>query len=155
MNPVLALLNSIYPLTPHLQEQMNGILKEKTFLKKDYLLRAGHVCRNIFFMKQGLVRCFNNYNDHEVCTWFMKEGDLIISVQSFYKQIESNESIQALEDCEVYLANYFDLQKLYKTYLEYNFIRGVLTEKYYILCDERLQLMHLPSAYERYLYLRK
>src|SRR4051812_31270986 len=114
MNPVIALLNSIYALTPHLQEQMNAILKEKVFLKKEFLLKAGHVCRNIFFMKEGLVRCFNYNKDKEVCTWFMREGDLIISVQSFYRQLESKENIQALEDCEVYMVDYFELQNLYK-----------------------------------------
>jgi CRP-like cAMP-binding protein len=153
MNPVIALLNSIYSLTPHLQEQMNAILKEKVFQKKEYLLKAGHVCRNIFFMKEGLVRCFNHNKDKEVCTWFMKEGDLIISVQSFYRQRESKENIQALEDCEVYMVDHFELQNLYNSYLEYNFIGRILTEKYYLLCDERLQVLHLANAHDRYQYL--
>src|SRR4051812_15242581 len=121
MNPVIALLNSISPLSSALQEHMNDILEEKSFLKREYFLKAGHVCRNIYFITSGLVRCYYHKGDTEVCSWFMKEGDLMISVESFYSQTASYESIQAIEDCEVYSADYFDLQHLYKDFQEYNF----------------------------------
>jgi CRP-like cAMP-binding protein len=153
MHPVITLLNSIYPLTPFLQDKMADILKEKSFLKKEYLLKAGHVCRNIFFIEKGLVRCFHNSNDQEVCSWFMKEGDLMISVESFYTQRESFESIQALEDCKVYSVGYSDLQNLYKNYLEFNFIGRILTEKYYVLSEQRTNALRMQRASDRYRFI--
>ena len=41
------------------------------------------ICREICFIEQGPLRCFYHDGDREVSTWFMKEGDVIISVSSF------------------------------------------------------------------------
>ena len=58
----------------------------------------------------------------------MKECDVIISVESFFIQQSSKESIQALEDCILYYITYDELQHIYKTFPEFNFIGRVLTE---------------------------
>jgi len=73
----------------------------------------------------------------------MKEGDFMISVESFFNQKESYESIQALEDCEVYSASYNDVQNLYNKFPEYNFVGRVLTEKYYVLSEQRLYSLRM------------
>ena len=99
MKELMLYLESIYPMTDGLKEHLASILKVKELSKKTYLLRAGHVCRNIYFINTGLLRCFYIKDDHEVCSWFMKEGNVIISIESFYQQKQSYESIQALEDC--------------------------------------------------------
>jgi hypothetical protein len=83
----------------------------------------------------------------------MKEGDLIISVESFYQQKPSYESIQALEDCTLISQQYNELQEMYKRFLELNFIARVLTEKYYNLSEQRLYSIRMLRASERYKFL--
>lgn len=83
----------------------------------------------------------------------MKEGDLIISVESFFQQKPSYESIQALEECTLISITYDELQYIYKTYPELNFIARVLTEKYYALSEQRLYSMRMQRAHERYKFL--
>ena len=83
----------------------------------------------------------------------MRERDLVISVESFFKQKESFESIQALEDCEVYSLNYSDLQNLYTQFPEFNFGVRVLTEKYYVLSEQRLFSLRLQRASERFKFI--
>jgi len=61
----------------------------------------------------------------------MKEGDVIVSVESFFSQKQSYESIQALEDCILYYITYDELQFVYNHFPEFNFIGRVLVEKYY------------------------
>jgi CRP-like cAMP-binding protein len=83
----------------------------------------------------------------------MKEGDVIISVESFYNQKPSYESIQALEDSTLFYITYNELQTIYQEYPEFNFIGRFLTEKYYCLSEQRLYSIRMQRSQERYDYL--
>jgi CRP/FNR family transcriptional regulator, anaerobic regulatory protein len=153
MDTLLQFLSTIYPLSTSLQEHLYGILKQRRLSKKEYLLRAGHVCRNICFISNGLLRCFYLKDDQEVSAWFMKEGDVIVSVESFFYQKESYESIQAIEDCELYCIEHGQLEQIYRTYPEFNFVARVLLQKYYTLSEQRLYSLRMQRSQERYEYL--
>jgi CRP/FNR family transcriptional regulator, anaerobic regulatory protein len=153
MELIFQFLNSIYPLSRPLYEHLLNIVNTKEIKKKEYLLRTGKVCKNIYFIEKGLIRCFYLNGEKEISSWFMKEGDVITSIKSFYEQIPSYESIQALENSIVHYISYDEIQIIYKTYLEFNFISRVLTEKYYALCDERLYSTKMKQASDRYKYL--
>ena len=155
MNNLLAFLNSIIPLSVELQQHLSIILKQKEYKKKSLLLQAGQISKNIFFIEKGLTRCFYLKETTEVCSWFMKEGDVIISVESFFKQLPSYESVQALEDTLVYYIDYEELQYIYRNFLEFNFIARVLTEKYYTLAEQRLFSLRMQKASERYQHILK
>ncbi|TDH18147.1 Crp/Fnr family transcriptional regulator [Segetibacter sp. 3557_3] len=153
MERLLGLLASIHPLSPALEQHLSEIIQRQLFPKKCMLLKAGHTCRHIRFVEQGLARCYHNENSKEVSSWFMKEGDVFISVESFYQQKPSIESIQALEDCHVYSIEYAQLQHIYSTYPEFNIIGRILTERYYQLAEQRSKSLRSKSARERYAYL--
>lgn len=153
MNQLLAYINTIAPLPETLQIHLGSILCEKVIAKKEYLLKAGEICRNICFIRKGIVRCFYHKDNKEVCSWFMKEEDFIISVESFFKQTESFESIQALEDCLLYCIYYQQLKTLYTMFPEFNLIGRILTEKYYILSEQRLFSLRMQRSYERYKFM--
>jgi CRP-like cAMP-binding protein len=155
MNELLLYLNSIHPLSDELQEHLIKILKVKELSRKEYLLKAGHVCSNVYFIQSGLLRCFYLKDTTEVCSWFMCEKDFIVSVESFFTQRPSYESIQALEDTEVYYISYSEIQDIYRRFPEFNFIGRVITEKYYILCEQRTYSLRMQQAIDRYAYLFK
>ena len=83
----------------------------------------------------------------------MKEGDVAISIESFFLQKSSYESIQALEDTVLHYVSYKDLQTMYEEFPEFNFIGRVLTEKYYTMSEQRLFAIRMQRATERYNYL--
>jgi CRP-like cAMP-binding protein len=155
MEELLVYLNSIYPLSSALEEHLSGILKFRKLPRKTYLLKAGHLCRNICFIKSGLLRCFHVRDNNEVSSWFMKEGDVIVSVESFFQQKESYESIQALEDCEIYCIEHTQLENIYKFYPEFNTISRVLLQKYYTLSERRLYSIRMQRSQEKYDYLKE
>jgi CRP-like cAMP-binding protein len=153
METLFQLLNSIHPLSEPLQEYLFYNLKTRELKKKEILLKAGHVCRNICFIERGLLRCFYLQAGREVCSWFMKEGDVIASVESFFDQKESYESIQALEDTTVHYISYQELSHVYKTYPEFNYVGRELVQKYYKLSEQRLYSLRMQRGPERYAYL--
>jgi CRP/FNR family transcriptional regulator, anaerobic regulatory protein len=153
MKELLTFLNSIYPLSESAVEYLTKNLKETEISKKSYLLKEGRICYNIYFVSKGLLRCFYNKNNKEINSWFMKEHDVIFSVESFLNQTPSYENIQALEDSILYYISYDELQYLYHNCPEFNFIGRVVTEEYYKLSEQRLYSLRMQKAYERYHFM--
>jgi CRP/FNR family transcriptional regulator, anaerobic regulatory protein len=154
METVLQSLNAIYPLSADLKEHLTLILKSGELKRKDFLLKAGHVCKNIYFIEEGLLRCFYLQGQQEVCSWFMKEGDVIASVGSFFDQKESYESIQALENCTVHYVSFGELQDMYRRFPEFNYVGRVLVQKYYKLSEQRLYSLRMHRGLERFELLK-
>lgn len=150
MERLIEFLNSVYPLSDRLTDYLLQNLQAATIEKKKMLLEKGRVCKNVFFIEHGMVRCFYLLDEKEVCSWFMKEGDVVISIESFFKQAPSYESIQALEDCTVFYISYEQLMYVYQTFIEFNFVGRILTERYYILSEQRLYSLRMHKATERY-----
>ena len=153
MEHLFYFLNGIHPMSDALKQYLWKHLKVLILQRKEYLLREGHICNKICFIQSGLLKCFHVQHGTGVCSWFMKEGDVIISVESFFTQKPSYEAIQAIEDCELYFIEYDELQFIYRHFPEFNFIGRVLTEKYYTLSEQRLYSMRMQRASERYQYL--
>ena len=153
MENLLKLLSSIHPLSEELTEYLSKHIKIKELSKKSFLLKAGRICREICFVSKGLLRCFYINGESEVCSWFMKESDIIVSIESFYQQTESYESIQALENCTLYYIDYSELNYIYQHFPEFNFTGRVLTEKYYQLWALQLYALRMKQAPERYHWL--
>ena len=153
MEQLFTQLNLIYPLSDSLTLYLETHLKTKLLKKKEFLLKQRHVSKDICFIDKGLLRCFYLIDDKEVCAWFMKEGDVAISVESFFQQKESYESIQALDDCILYYITYHELQFIYKNFPEFNVVGRVITERYYTLSEQRLYAIRMQKANDRYAYL--
>src|SRR5579872_262371 len=138
MEQLMSSLQAIYPVADNLREYLCSILQRKEIPKNDFLLRAGNTCKHISFIESGLVRCYYTKDKEDVSCWFMKENDVIISVESFFLQQPGYENIQAMEDTVIHRIRWEQLQFIYRTFPEFNFIGRVLTEKYYTLSERRL-----------------
>lgn len=157
METIFAFLDSIQPLSPQLREHLCNTLKVRQLTRKEYLLKAGHICRNVYFITKGLVRCYyvkeTATGDVDISAWFMKEGDVIFSIESFYSQTESHEFIQALEDTTVFYISFEELEHIYQTYPEFNYTGRLLTIHYHKLWGQQLYSIRMKTAAERYQWL--
>ncbi|MGI4727777.1 MAG: Crp/Fnr family transcriptional regulator [Janthinobacterium lividum] len=91
-------INQIAPLFKASEERILSNLKEEKFSKRDLILKEGQIAKRIYFIQQGFCRSFYVQGDKEFTTWFMGEGDIMISVYSFFTQQPSAENIEVLED---------------------------------------------------------
>jgi CRP/FNR family transcriptional regulator, anaerobic regulatory protein len=154
MNNVLVeLLHSIVPLSDGLMNFLNGKLQTKRFAPGELLLKEGQVSSFIAFIEKGIVRSYYFKETEKLTSWFMKEGDIIISVASFFSQTPSTECIEALEHTTVHAIAYEDLQYAYIHFPEFNVHGRVLTEKYYVMSEERLHMLRKRTSKEKYQYL--
>ena len=152
-NNLLHLFRSITTISTELEERLKAILRKDTFPKKHLLLKEGQVSNYIYFIEKGFIRSYYLRYGKEITSWFMKEGDIIISVNSFYKRLPSYEYIQTIEESTVSFIDYNELHQLYNEFTEFNIVGRRLTEKYYGLSEERLYSMRKQSAEERFKFL--
>jgi CRP/FNR family transcriptional regulator, anaerobic regulatory protein len=153
MEQLLSFLHSVQPLSPALREHLCVSVRIRVLAKKEFLLRPGQVARNMNFIESGLLRAYYMNGDTEVSSWFMKEGDVCVSIESFYKQKASYEFIQAIEDTALLYIDYAELENIYKNFPEFNFIGRVLTIKYLELWAQQLYAIRMQNAKERYEWL--
>lgn len=153
MERLLGFLQTIYPLSDELVQHLHAIVEPKQVSKGQFLLKAGHTCHYIYFIDTGILRCFYRKGDVEVSSWFMKDGDVVVSVESFYQQKISYEWIQALEDCELYYISYKELYSIYQKFPEFNYVARELTQHYYILWTQLLYALRMKTAEEKYTWL--
>lgn len=148
---VIALFNRIYPISAGLSENIRQHSKVMTIKKGAQLLSIGETCKAIYFILQGGVRTYYIDKDgNDITSWLLFEGELAISVYSFFSQRRSFEAVEALEKCTLLTLTYEKLSFLYRQYPEFNFIGRHLTEQYYIRSEAKANALRMLSAKERY-----
>lgn len=148
---LLQTLNLIRPISAGLQQRFAECLEEEHLPKKHILLKPGQTCRKIYFISSGLARAWYLTDKQKECTtWFMRQGDIMISVFSFYTQQPASETIELLENSTILSLTWTQVQGIYADFPEFNFIGRLLTEKYYIQSEQRAILLRSGSAIDRY-----
>ncbi len=158
MEELLSFLDEIasfegWPLSGDCSDYLRTIIKKSSLKKEEYLLKAGEVCTNLYFIKRGLLKCFYIVHSREVSDWFFGELETVASIDSFYDQVKSEDFIQALEDCELLYITFDELAYLYRTFVEFNVVGRVLTNKYLRIWHRQARNIRMLTAEERYAFL--
>lgn len=137
----------------HVVEKLVSLMFIKKFKKKEYLLKEGEICKEIFYVQKGLLRVYIINEGKEINTWFVNEGEFITSISSYHKQIPSEHYIDALEDCEI-----ISIKKTTLDFIMKNNHKAALfanNELFNKLCDyqEQASALRFMSAENRYSYL--
>lgn len=150
METLLAHLRAIAPLSANLEVALTHSLKREVLPRKTQLLLPGDVSDRLYFIEKGVARGYYLHDDRDVTSWFMREGDFVISIVSFITRQPSEEAIELLEDSVLWSIRYRPLQRLYADFPEFNAIGRVLTEAYYVRSERRAHALRWHSAGQRY-----
>ncbi len=136
-----------------LLEQLATFLFVKKIKKKEILLREGSVNNKIYYVQKGLLRVYVIHEGKEINTWFVKEGEFINSVTSYYYEIPSDEYIEAIEDCEI-----LEIKKsTYELMLRNNLKLALfaIDQMYVYLCEyhDQCQSLRFMNAEKKYEFL--
>jgi CRP/FNR family transcriptional regulator, anaerobic regulatory protein len=145
-------LAAIKPMSEALKNRLEQDLEIIAVPKKAILLRDGQIAHYLYIVLEGLLRSYYIKEDTEICSRFMKENHIVISVNSFYVQKPGYEFIEAMEDSRLARIHHSTLQKLFADFEEFNYTARVLTENYFALSEQRLYLLRKQKAEERYLF---
>nr|WP_294946709.1 Crp/Fnr family transcriptional regulator [uncultured Mucilaginibacter sp.] len=113
INSLLHSIQAMITLSPAEAGMVTSLFKEKAYKKGDYFLEEGRICKHVGFVVKGLMRYYINHDGEEKTYAFSQENNYVCNYESFLPQQPSTKIIQALEDCEVLLISYENLQLLY------------------------------------------
>lgn len=150
----LQFIQQIHPLSQESIEAILPFLTQRSFAKKEFLVRHGNISDELHFIVSGCVReYFEDANADEINTWFGFENAVAISTYSFFAQKPSLTNIQALEDTETVVIKHQDLQKLFNQFHEIERLGRLLAEQYLVQIEEIKIILQTLSAKQRYEYI--
>ncbi|HMI59771.1 MAG TPA: Crp/Fnr family transcriptional regulator [Puia sp.] len=150
MEELIMFLHSIAPLSPKLEKWLRKIIRKYEYKAGDKILVPGEKCDKIFFVSTGLIRIYHMLGKKEVSDWFIKEGDVCISVGSFFDQSDSEEFLVALEDCECWGINFEELEKTFTKFIEFNIHGRKISNRYYAELYRRSSSLKRQTPQRKY-----
>jgi CRP-like cAMP-binding protein len=126
-----------------------------TLKKGDYFLKAGGQSDRLGFVQSGIIREFIVINDKEVTKWISTKGYFAVDLSSFYFHNPSRWNIQALTNCELFVIDSKNYQKIGQVIEKWKELEKLFIAKCFTTLEDRI-LSHLSmTAEERYNQLFK
>jgi CRP/FNR family transcriptional regulator, anaerobic regulatory protein len=146
------IIQEIYCLPNEVLEKVLEHFQYSELPKNYYLLKPGKTCKHLWFMTKGAARYFyTNDQGKEMNTWFSLDTEIISDTTSFVKQQPSEESIQLIEDSEIYAIDYTALQNLLQKHHSFAIWYIKLVEKHYVSqIEDRISDLQFLDAKQRY-----
>ena len=148
---LVAFIQNIVPVSDTAAQGIAAHFDEKHIAKNDFLLKEGKVCNDYMFLEQGFMRAFTHDTEgNDVTTGFHIPDSIVFETASYFKRINSLESIQALIDCTGWYLDCQRLNELFHSIPEFReFGRGVLVNGFVTLKQRMLSMIN-ETAEERY-----
>lgn len=132
-----------------------ALLIRKTIGKGEFLLKAGEVCNHVTFINKGYFRVYNVIREQDLTVNFTFEGNYVTDFASFVSRQPTVDNIVAMEDAEVLLLNYDDMQIAYEKYPVWQKFGRMIAEYILIFIVDRNRSLLFLTPEERYVKLMK
>ncbi len=156
MNVFFEYLKRYIHLTEKEEAFINSKLRYRTYLKRQYIVQAGDVCKYQTYIVAGKVRTFcldDDGNEHIISfgieNWWV--GDL----KSFISQTPAEADVQCLSKTEVIQISHVDLEELYKEVPKMERLFRLIIQNAYVNSQKRILRNYSLSAKERYLLFQE
>lgn len=133
--------------------RISSFFKSMTLKKGDFFLKTSKYSERLGFVQTGIMREFVVINDKEVTKWISTKGYFVVDLSSFIFHQSARWNIQALTDCELYVLDKKDYQKIGQVVPTWMELEKLFIAKCFIVLEDRV-LQHLSmTAEERYYQL--
>lgn len=145
-------IKQIIPISEADFEQSMVYFQEVKLIKGEYFVKENTICRHIAFINKGILRIFYlNNNAEDTTSCFCTANGFSTSYRSFLLQEKSLLAIQALEDTDLLVINFQNLQKLYLEIPVWQQVGRILAEKEYLHMEKYAAILNNETAKEKYL----
>ncbi len=155
MKDFVSAFNHLANLNQEATEDLQDCLSEKSLNKGELLLKNGQVCKNLYFIDEGLTKIFFAKEDKEFIMRFFPEHTLFSVLNSFETQTPSQYEIMALENTTVTYLFKTDLETLCKKHHSIETAYRKLLSIATINMMKRISEMLEENATERYNHFLK
>jgi CRP-like cAMP-binding protein len=128
-------------------------LQERTFSKKEIILRSGKVEDHVSFLEKGIIRYFVEEEEKDITFDIGFENGFATAYDSFLTRRPVWYNAEALTDVSLWSVTYADLQEIYAKTDAGNLIGRRAAEELYIKKNKRQLSLLKDNAEQRYLSL--
>lgn len=145
-------LSEIHPLSTALRAQLEEHTRIQKVKRGDVLLKEGQCSKHVTLVLEGMIRSYYLKDGEDISSRFTTEGEIVLSVNSFYSRRPGYEFLEMYEDGMIAQLSFEKQEELLKKHLEYNYIVRLFTQKYYAASEEHLFQLRKQSAENKWAY---
>jgi len=154
MHKLKTYLSSLSPLSAAEWTESMTYFSRQQLRKGEVFIKQHELCRHVGFVAEGSLRVFfSNDQGEDITTCFCTENMFTTSYKSFVAQQPSSLTIVALEDTELYVISFENLQKLYSASSGWQNIGRILAEKAYLTLEQHSISLNKETARDKYVRL--
>jgi CRP-like cAMP-binding protein len=156
LQPFLDHISRYIQLTPDEQSIFLSKVKFRKYLKGQFVVQEGDICRYESFVLSGCLKTFYlDKQGHEHIVMFAIEDWWTADLGSFISQTAADLNVQCLEDSELIQISSTDLQQLYiEIPILERFFRIIIQNAFVAAQKRIINNLSLPAV-ERYVQFRK
>lgn len=122
--------------------------------KGDFFISEGKPCKEVAFIKSGILRSFFTSESGEEITYCITfPNTLMTAYSSFITSLPTLENIQTVAPCELLVIQKTDIDQLSKSGINWITFFKIIAEQQYIELEKRLFLFQKEKAKKRYMDL--
>ena len=144
------IINQRYAMPDASLDRLQQCLTEVSYPKGFRVLECGKVEKDIFFIKQGIVRAYTSVDGKEITFWVGKEGATLVSMKGYVNDEPGYETMELMEDSVLYVLKRKKLKELFSEDLHIANWGRRYAEMELLATEERLISMLSAIASERY-----
>jgi len=156
IKPFFEYIKQFIELTPVEEDYILAKVKIKKYLKGQFVVKNGEVCRYENFVLSGCLKTFYIDNDgHEHVVMFAIENWWTADLGSFITQTAADLNVQCIENSELVQIHHKDLQQLYLEIPKLERFFRIIIQKAFVAAQKRIVNNFSLPAMERYLQFRE
>ncbi|WP_299176151.1 Crp/Fnr family transcriptional regulator [uncultured Chryseobacterium sp.] len=149
------ILDRIYILPESSKNALKQHVREVSLPKGHCLMEADKIVPHIYFIRKGIVRAYASTASNDITFWFGSEGETVVSMKSYVENNPGYESIELLEDCDLYVLETESLRKLFNQDIHIANWGRKFAERELVKTEELIISRQFKTALERYTDLMK
>ncbi|MBQ1582138.1 MAG: Crp/Fnr family transcriptional regulator [Prevotella sp.] len=140
-----------YSTMTHVElDVMEDLLVPMKFRKGEQILKEGEICRNIYYVHQGLIRQYYHKNGKELTEHLGVEGTIFMCIESLFKEEPTQLMVEALEHSIIYALPKVKLEMVALHNVNIQILYRKILEESLILSQVHADLVRFESAQDRY-----
>ncbi|REC66760.1 Crp/Fnr family transcriptional regulator [Chryseobacterium flavum] len=144
------ILDRIYILPEASKNSLKEHITEISYPKGFCLMEADKIIPYVYFIRKGIARAYATTSENDITFWFGSEGQTVISMKSYVEDKPGYESIELLEDCDLYRIETEELRKLFHEDIHIANWGRKLAETEMIKSEELIISRQFKTSLERY-----
>lgn len=154
--PFIAYIRQYISMTPAEEEFLLTKIKIRKYLKGQYVVQNGDICRYENFVLAGCLKTFYiDTEGQEHIVMFAIENWWTTDLGSFITQTPADFNVQCLEDSLLVQLSYENLEELYKTIPALERFFRLIIQRAFVAAQKRVVNNFSLPAKERYLEFRQ